>query len=386
MIARRAVALLAASICLLGILGTMTDTSARTASQSPKPAPYPSRVTPPLTPLLGNSSHDLDDSDDRRRNDDLSWRRLGAFATFLPLTAAAEEKRFGPAATNGAATAEKPAVFSPPVALPTWQLGDKFIYDDGSWEQLVAIEGDSLRFINQDGEVFLRAPDFTLPARHFQKPDGQTGDSQILPAGAEESGGPSLWPLATDKISAFIETNATQRNGSKEAESRALWRCRVLAAATKTAAAGNYACQQIVCRRLGGSDQRILEEIHWYYAPAIQYWLGRETQLPNDKWLYRELAAIFPDLRRFTANGNEEREIRQQWQDSLATTPKGETDLWLAADGSRSVAITPGPAFRRQDGSLCRRYSQRVQAPSFDRVYPGMACENPAGAWQTPRQ
>ena len=332
------------------------------------------------------TNHDLDENDDMRRDGDSSWRRLGPFAAFSPLTAA-EENRFGSIAGKGTATA---AVVAPSVDLPAWGLGDKFIYDDGGWEQLTAIEGDTLRFINQDGEISLRPPDFTLPARRFEKSDGEIRESRILTASAEETGGLadglSLWPLAAGKTSAFIETGALRRDGGKTAGYRTLWRCQVMATAAKTVAVGTYDCQQIVCRRLDGNNRKILEEIRWDYAPAIQYWLGRETRLPEGRRLYRQLAAIFPGLQHFTTDENEAKAIRQQWQDSLAATPQGETDLWLAADGLRSVAMTPGAAFRRQDGSLCRRYSQRLQAPGLDRVYPGMACENPAGAWQTPRQ
>jgi len=372
---RRTLAFLA-TLVLFGAVGDISIGAPR----EPKPAPSPLVVVPP--PMSSPGGHDIDDSDDMRRDGDPSWRRLSSFATFVALTATEEEDRFG------AAGDEMPAeslATAPSTDLPAWRLGDKFIYDDGGWEQLTAIEDGALRFVNQDGAIFLRNPDFTLPTRHFQEPDGQTRESQILPASADENGGLSLWPLVTGKTSAFIEDGTLRRDGKTE-EYRALWRCQVMDTVAKTMAAGQYDCQQIVCRRLGGNEREILEEIRWDYAPAILYWLDRETRLPEARRLYRELAAIFPSLDQFTANENEAREIRKEWQDSLASTPQGETDLWLAADGSRSVAMTPGPAFRRPDGSLCRRYSQRLQAPGFDRVYPGMACENPAGAWQTPRQ
>jgi len=341
-----------------------------------KPNPAPNQPTASVS-ARGN---DLDDSDDARRDDDSSWRRLGSFTSFAPLTAAEEEKRFGSA--GGATAAKTPAAAS--TALPTWRLGDKFIYDDGGWEQLTAIEDGALRFVNQDGEIFLRDPDFTLPARRFQAPDGLIRESQIQLPSAGESGGLSLWPLSTGKTSAFIETGAVRREGTKTNEYRSLWRCQVVTPAVKAVAAGKFDRQRIVCRRQEGNNKEILEETRWDYAPAVQYWLGWENRLSEGKRIYRELVAIFPGFDQFSAD--EIKEIRRQWQDSLAATPQGETDLWLAADGSRSVAMTPGPAFRRPDGSLCRRYSQRLQATGLDRVYPGMACENPAGAWQTPRQ
>jgi|GEM_PF-5421145 len=375
---RRGLPILAAALLL-----ALADISGWAANK-PNPATNQPAAMP-SSASVSTRGYDLDDSDDKRRDDDSSWRQLGSFTTFVHLTAAEEEKRFGSAnsgSASGAKAAETPAAAS--TALPTWRLGDKFIYDDGGWEQLTAIEDGAWRFVNQDGEVSLRDPDFTLPARRFQAPDGQIRESRILPPSAGETADLSLWPLSTGKTSAFIEDGATRREGAKMVEERALWRCQVMAAAAKTVAAGKYDCQRIVCRRLSSDKKEILEEIRWDYAPAIQYWLGRETRLPEAKRLYRELAAIFPGFDQFAAD--EVRDIRRQWQDSLAATPQGETDLWLAADGSRSVAITPGPAFRRLDGSLCRRYSQRLHAPGLDRVYPGMACENPAGAWQTPRQ
>ena len=379
MMPRWTLACLAVAVCL----AAMMVASARAASAA-EPVPHQPANAPPSLPGGG---HDLDENNDMRRDGDPSWRRLGAFATFSPLTAAEEEKRFG--STTGTNTVTAPGLV-PSADLPAWRLGDKFIYDDGGWEQLIAIEGDTLRFINQDGEIFQRAPDFTLPARRIDKPDGEVRESQILPAGAKETGELSLWPLAAGKASAFIETGTARldadKTGGKTAAYRTLWRCQAMAAVAKTVAAGAYDSQRIVCRRLGKDDREILEESRWDYAPAIQYWLGREARLPEGRRLSQHLAAIFPGLDQFAADENEAREIRQQWQDSLAATPQGETDLWLAADGSRSVAMTPGPAFRRQDGSLCRRYSQRLQAPAFDRIYPGMACENPAGVWQTPRQ
>ncbi|HBT97709.1 MAG TPA: hypothetical protein DEB25_08825, partial [Desulfobulbaceae bacterium] len=113
--------------------------------------------------------YDLDDSGDRRRDGDPSWRRLGVVGDFVPLTTVEEENRFGSAGGSSApGSAAKAAMLAASANVPAWRVGDKLIYNDGTWEQLVAIGSDTLRFVNQDGMVFPRGPDFILPARRFQ--------------------------------------------------------------------------------------------------------------------------------------------------------------------------------------------------------------------------
>ncbi|MDR3090514.1 MAG: hypothetical protein LBU39_11985 [Desulfobulbaceae bacterium] len=373
-----------ACAALFGIALTVSPGHATDARPKPDPyQPVAMRPTPPF-PDDGDGIRDIDEGDDMRRDDDPSWRRLGTFSTFSPLTAAAEENRFGASGAGGAAEGESVTVARP--AVPVWRIGDKFIYDDGGWQRLSGDENGELRFVDQSGAVSLRDADFTRPARREEQ-DGKTRESRVVPPSVGEAAESSIWPLASGKSCAFIEDGfARSADASETSEYRALWRCQAIEAAAKETTVGQYDRQQIICRRMGKDDTEILEEIRWEYAPRIQYWLSRENRLPTGGRQRRELAAILPDLHHFAADGNEAEEIRSQWQDSLAATPRGETDLWLAADGSRSVAITPGPAFRRPDGSLCRRYIQRLQSQDFDRVYPGMACENPSGAWQIPRR
>ncbi len=74
--------------------------------------------------------------------------------------------------------------------------------------------------------------------------------------------------------------------------------------------------------------------------------------------------------------------LQHETQHTLEYAPSGTTNTWHNPDSGNSGTVTADPAYRLNDGTYCREFTQTVTVAGETQQAYGTACRQPDGTWQ----
>lgn len=272
---------------------------------------------------------------------------------------------------------ESPAL--EPAPLPIYRIGDRFLYDDGSTEEVVAVKGERVTWRRRTGGTFVRYRNLALPKLTWDTPE-RAGTAQVSAAAD------ALWPLEVGQTAAFAETiESTGKMDRRERSYARGQRCWVDGTENLTVPAGNYDTYRIVCEQSGPSwsPRARNQRQTWYYAPVLGHYVMELKEGDRDDAKVRRLAAYeFPETPQSTTAA---RNLDQLIQRTLETRLDGERVRWVDKERLRAVQIVPMPETHSPDGRLCRQYTLMINVATRTQTKRVEACREPTGRWEPVR-
>ena len=74
--------------------------------------------------------------------------------------------------------------------------------------------------------------------------------------------------------------------------------------------------------------------------------------------------------------------LAQAQQDALEHGKSGVKTTWKNPDSDNSGEVVPHPAYRQENGTICREFLQVVMVGDEMETAYGVACREPAGTWK----
>lgn len=280
---------------------------------------------------------------------------------------------------GGCATGADESPALEPAPLPIYRIGDRFLYDDGSTEEVVAVKGERVTWRRRTGGTFVRYRNLALPKLTWDTPE-RAGTAQVSAAVD------ALWPLEVGQTAAFAETIESTGKTDRKARSYARGqRCWVDGTENLTVPAGNYDTYRIVCEQSGSSwsPRARNQRQTWYYAPVLGHYVMELKEGDRDDAKVRRLAAYeFPETPQSTTAA---RNLDQLIQRTLETRLDGERVRWVDKERLRAVQITPMPETHSPDGRICRQYTLMINVATRTQTKRVEACREATGRWEPVR-
>lgn len=278
-----------------------------------------------------------------------------------------------------------------PARLPEYTAGTTFIYSNGTWDRVVEANPAFVIWENNLGERSLGSTDFTYrPAKWESK--GVKGYRTFTPTEYLYSEtNASLWPLAVGNQTRYDEMNKWGVPGIYEKHSDASWKCTVDGSEQVNVPAGVFDTWKITCSRYGkmlnASKLNFWEQKKFNYAPATGHWVVLDQDFNETNPRFRkELVAVLPSLTHFGIDKKSSIGIKEHFQQTLGTTPSGQTEKWMDAAKKISFSMKPIATYRLTDGTPCRQYVQKLDLSWQSKTYYGIACRSETGLWTVPRR
>jgi hypothetical protein len=153
--------------------------------------------------------------------------------------------------------------------LPSYTLGDAFVFSDGRVEQVSGIQGSVISWQGLQGGAYQRDRNFVTPPSSWRMDQGE-GRRRPSQAAA------SLWPLAAGKSVRFNVINETRRAADRPWErALSLWSCNVGPRHETATPAGGFEVFTIACELYSPVNMRLLERVAWDYAPDLGHYVRR---------------------------------------------------------------------------------------------------------------
>lgn len=258
----------------------------------------------------------------------------------------------------------------PPAPLPSYEIGDIYVYSDGHVETVAATRGALVTWRDASGQRFERPRDFVLA----ELPASTSTSGRRSPTAEGEAG---LWPLRVGNRS---RPSPAAANRTGETGDGDFWRCAVTRTRTGRFLAGDLDTYRIRCRD-GTANPEVRTERIWYHAPAIDHPVLRIDKRGTEQ-TRRELVAVLPGYASLSERSRAA--ARQTLQTALEGLPSGQSKQWRDERSGLSVRVTPLTTFRAGNGSYCRGFRKLVDSRSQAREYRGIACRDADGIWRPP--
>jgi len=153
--------------------------------------------------------------------------------------------------------------------LPTYAVGDAFVYSDGRVEQVSRIDGDMISWQGLQGGAYQRNRNFVTPPSSWRMAQGE---GRRRPS--QRASG--LWPLTPGRSVRFNVINETRRADDRPWErALSLWTCKVGPRHDTTTPAGSFQVLTIGCQLYSPVNMRLLESVAWDYAPDVGHYVRR---------------------------------------------------------------------------------------------------------------
>ncbi len=266
---------------------------------------------------------------------------------------------------------KSPELVLPPAAIPDYAVGERYDYDNGRSEIVIAREGKILTWRTNNGVVRKTYRNFMVPYLSWQTAT-RRGDS-ITNAAPE-----MLWPLQVGNAKSFNFTRtAADNDGGNPREYKQNWKCSVAKTEIIRIALGSYDTFKIVCHRYKGKTWRQTRTFN--YAPLIgHYILRRDSYLsgPSDR---RELVSYGFSSSVFSTP--EQQHLTQTVQQMLSDNSNGEVTYWRSANGGTSIGLTPLSRETNSKGLTCRSYKGVFSNNQRIRTNRRYACQRADGVW-----
>ena len=274
--------------------------------------------------------------------------------------------------------------------LPAYQKGMSFVYSDGSWETVTAIMAGSVTWKDHQGKISKGSPDFCYRRAEWQAKSYKGFRKFSKRSDLMIQGKDTIWPLRLGNVLSYSELTTRVDQEGTRTSSQTQWTCQVAGIEKIAVMAGEFDTWKINCNRYavsgkGDIKSRLREEKSWYYAPQIGHWVLTTSIYHYDKKPRRlELIAVLPSSEGLS--GAAQFEMRKSFQKALEEEKRGRALSWSIPDGGISGEIMPTQTYQSSTGIYCRRYVQKLNSATEQRVYYGMACRNSLGRWEVPRR
>lgn len=267
------------------------------------------------------------------------------------------------------ACAERPPLLAqgpalPPAPLPTLRVGDSVSWSNGQTETVVAVEGEVVRWRDQDGNTYAGYRNFMLPSLEWDYPKTRA-------VTAMEVAPQTLWPLKAGNSAHFtVAQRLTLKIHDSEYAYRDEWMCGVEGTEQVTIRLGDFDTWRLRCQRYWRGSN--VGEIVWNYAPAIgqvvkRTWTGAEEP--------EELVAIGHGALPAKAD-KVAGKVRQR---SLEVLASGRKAVGRSADVQ--TMVQPIASFRSDKGRWCRDFLQTISSGTAWATSTGSACRDDGGTW-----
>lgn len=265
----------------------------------------------------------------------------------------------------------------PAAALPAYNIGDIYYYSNGSREQVVGVQGESIHFETRSKRRLTNLRNFTIPAPYFE--------SLTKEYFKQSTGSPTaLWPLSVGKTSKFT-TDGRSISKATDVESRYVqrWSCAVEGTEHVRVLAGEFDTFRVKCQRTA-SNGKWWQNRTWNYAPMLGTYVMRQDFHKKNGKSFRQLTAVRPSLQDVPKNVRSG--IIHAWQSALENTQEGGLISWTDKKTGTSVQIAPLTTYRAANNQFCRTYKQYLTRKGVTRIYSGVACRYGKMKWNTPKR
>ncbi len=260
---------------------------------------------------------------------------------------------------------------APGVALPTFDVGMAYSFDNGITETVMAVDGEVLTWRTGGGVIRTRYRNFLLPFLSWQNSTQRSKTTVDAPARM-------LWPLKIGNSERFNTKQIVENNdGTGRREISQSWQCIVDGTEKVTVPAGTYDTYKIDCYRYYRKWWRQTKS--YYYAPSVGYYV-----LLKDDSKYRpsrRQRLVFYGFNSMVLPISDRRARQLAIQRALNwNTPYGKGVPWQSADGKVKGLVTPIRADKNDP--KCRIYTRAATAFGHTNIIQGRACQQPNGTWQ----
>ncbi len=259
---------------------------------------------------------------------------------------------------------------------PLYTLGDAFVWSSGHVDRVVRVGADNVVWRSTDGTGRTAHRNFAAPALEWQTESAE-GSSKfgINPLEA--------WPLETGAEIEF-EVLSTRRELNQESvrEEAETWRCERGQDRMIDVPAGRFATHVVTCTRTPAPNGSWKTRT-WYYAPAVRHYVRRDSFDAGGRRLRIRLVSLRPAWRDWPPAAR----AGLDWavQDTLSNGETGVGVEWGSSGVSTKLMIVPGMEFTAKGDRRCRKYALIQGQPMAPRVYPAIACWDPAKSkWLVP--
>lgn len=250
-------------------------------------------------------------------------------------------------------------------------MGDRFVFDDGSAEQVVAVDGEKVTWRRHTGSTFVRYRNVALPNLEwdFRRARGEaeiTADPQ------------ALWPLEVGKGVSFAErVRSTRKDTGENRKYDRAQHCRVSGKDEVTVPAGTFATLRIVCMPTARSPRARTRKHTLWYAPAVGHYVKEAQDIGGRETSVRQLTQMeYADTPQAIGTS---RNLEELLQRTLETRLNGELVQWATPDGRHAVEVVPTATERRADGTFCRRFELKISTAGQDQITRRAACRTAQG-------
>lgn len=262
-----------------------------------------------------------------------------------------------------------------PGQLPQYVVGESFAFDDGRFDTVVAIDGETVTWKNKYGIDVQRYRNFIVPDLSWRTRNRVSSlDTDVIPT--------DLWPLSPGKMSKRFRAFQTVvwPDGERPTlEFEYEWQCRVTGTKTVTVPAGRYDTYSVACVRFYAGGSIVRQTRTFYYAPALGHFVKR-----TDDYLTARSRSISLLTAGFNSNvfpREEEADLVRFLFSTLDTTPDDTAKVWRNGTGDVSVSITPYSTYDSDSGEKCRHYRSRYQYAGRTRSNTRTLCQRANGTW-----
>ncbi len=278
-----------------------------------------------------------------------------------------------------------------PAQAQRYRPGTTFIYSNGSWEQVIAADAEAVTWKNHRGYVSSGRPDIIYRRTEWQTRTAR-GAREFVPARfLFDESAPSLWPLKVGNEIRFYEKGSWQPKDKLERTYSTYWTCRVEGTEKVTVPAGEFDTWKITCSRYVSPEKahlgKVRERKTYYYAPELKHWVVEAKDYRYRKPARRrELVAVLPGLKDIVPVAADRSALNRSFHKALESNTSGKPLVWQSKKAGVTSTVIPRKTFKLKNGTYCRRYEQKIQTPSWQDVYYGVACRDGQGIWATPRR
>lgn len=252
----------------------------------------------------------------------------------------------------------------PPAPLPQWRVGDSVSWSNGQTETVVAVEGEVVRWRDQDGNTYGGYRNFVLPSLEWDYPETRATTKMTLTPD-------TLWPLKTGNEAHFVVSQRlTRKIHDSEVSYHDEWMCGVLGTERVTIRLGAFDTWKVRCQRYWRGSN--IGEITWNYAPSLGQVVRRDWTGAKEP---EELVAIGHG----TLNAKAEKVAAKVRQRGLESLVSGRTALGRA--GGVEASVQPIATYRAGNGAWCRDFLQTVSSGPARARATGSACREADGRW-----
>jgi len=280
----------------------------------------------------------------------------------------------------------------PAANLPAYLAGTKFVYNDGSWENVVSVSDDTVHWINHKGYRSSSPLDIVYKRNKWETKT-RSGSRTFRPVtyrfGPQNK---TLWPLEKGKMFKYLEQGEWKKKGEESRDYEIFWECQVDETEKLSVPAGIFDTWKIGCKKYSNEFSAVTSspwEIKtYYYAPIINHWVALDRKFPRDigikKPKRKELVAVMPGLKPIRLDSKSKSALQRQFQQTLEKNKSGQTSSWNDSVAAISIVTTPIATFSK-NGTPCRQYEQKIFKAAQKNRYFGMACRSNNGNWKIPR-